>query len=163
MTFSTMCALRVYLRRGDNHREEGFLQRLFRRPLSTHLLQRALKHGVTHAALHLRHSGFTRGTTSVATDVTEIPVSTLPVCLELVGPKQLLEQFVREHAKALGGATLVMLEGVHIATELESVPGTGQHPVEYIKSDALTVPLDLVNADAPNTTAAGRSQSKSAT
>jgi len=158
-----MCALRVYLKRGDDHRDEGFFRRLFRRPLSTHLLQRALKHGVTHASVHLAHSGFTRGATSVAMDVTEIPASTLPVCLELVAPKPLLEQFVREHAGSLGGATLMMLEGVHIATELESAPGTAQRPVEYIKADGLTMRVGHVGADAPNTTAAEGSQSKSAT
>ncbi len=163
MTFSTMCALRVYLKRGDDHRDEGFFRRLFRRPLSTHLLQQALKHGVTHASVHLGHSGFTRGAKSVAMDITEIPVSTLPVCLELVGPKPLLEQFVREHAKSLSGATLMMLEGVHIAPALESVPGTAQHHVEYIKADGVTVPVDHVEldtADAASTDTAAAGSAK---
>jgi hypothetical protein len=79
-------------------------------------------------------------------------MSTLPVCLELVAPKPLLEQFVRDHAKSLAGATLVMLEGVHIAPALESIPGAAQHHVEYVKAGGVSVSVDHVDlgtADAP--------------
>jgi PII-like signaling protein len=148
MTFSTMCALRVYLKQGDEHREGGFFKRLFKRSLATHLLQQALKDGVTHASVHLGHSGFTRGAKAVSADVSEIPMSTLPVCVELVAPKPLLEQFVREHAKLFAGATLMMLEGVHIAPALESVPKTAQHHVEYVKASGVTVSVDHVELDA---------------
>ncbi|HXJ21240.1 MAG TPA: DUF190 domain-containing protein [Polyangia bacterium] len=148
MTFSTMCALRVYLKRGDNHRAKGFFRRFFKQPLATHLLQEALKHGVTHASVNLGHSGFVRGAKSVSADVTEFALETLPVCLELVAPKPLLEQFVRDHAKQMAGATLVMLEGVHIVPAIESVPGTAPHHVEYIKADGVELPVDHVDLDA---------------
>jgi PII-like signaling protein len=157
MTFSTMCALRVYLKQGDQHREGGFFRRLFKRPLPTHLLQQALRQGVTHASVHLGHSGFTRGATDVSFDVTDIPMATLPVCLELVAPKPLLEQFVRDHAKSLAGGTLVMLEGVHIAPLLESVSGAAQHHVEYIKAEGVTVPVDHVDLEAAKVTASQKS------
>jgi PII-like signaling protein len=148
MTFSTMCALRVYLKRGDNHQGKGLFRRLFKQPLATHLLQQALKHGVTHASVNLGHSGFARGAKSVSADVSEIALETLPVCLELVAPKPLLEQFVRDHAKQMAGATLVMLEGVHIAPAMESVPGSAAHHVEYIKADGVELPVDHVDLDA---------------
>src|SRR5689334_13567243 len=117
-TFQTMCALRVYLRRGDNAPQKGLLKRLFRRPLATQLLQTALKAGVTHASLSLGNMGFAKGSKVVAMDVTDIPISALPVCVELVGPKPLLEQFVRDHLKLLADATLVMLEGVHVMPQV---------------------------------------------
>src|SRR5580704_6806551 len=110
MTFSTMCALRIYLKRGDNATEEGFWRSFFRRPLSTYLLKAALKAGVTHASLNLSQMGFTRGSQRIADDTQELPVTNLPVCVELVGPKQLLEQYVRDNAKYLVNSTLVMLE-----------------------------------------------------
>lgn len=147
MSFSTMCALRVYLKRGDDHRSGGFFRRLFKQPLTTHLLQQALKHGVTHASVHLAHSGFTRGAKGVSVDIGEVAFTTLPVCLELVAPKPLLEQFVRDHAKQMSGATLVMLEGVHIMPAMETVPSTAAHHVEYIKADGVVLPVDHVDVD----------------
>ncbi len=153
MTFQTMCALRVYLKRGDNAPQTSLWKRLFRRPLATQLLQTALKAGVTHASLSLGSMGFARGANVVAMDVTEIPMSALPVCVELVGPKPLLEQFVRDHLKLLADATLVMLEGVHVLPQVAEgdLPASAHH-VEYVKADGLEVPVDHVeigDADLP--------------
>jgi len=145
MKFQTMCALRVYLRRGDNAPQASVWKRLFRRPLATHLLQAALKSGVTHASLSLGNMGFAKGSKVVAMDVAEIPMSALPVCVELVGPKALLEQFVRDHLKLLADATLVMLEGVHVAPQIaEGELPPNAHHVEYVKAGSLSVPVDHV-------------------
>jgi PII-like signaling protein len=145
MTFQTMCALRVYLRRGDNAPPQSSWKRIFRRPLATQLLQTALKAGVTHASLSLGNMGFARGSKVVATDISEIPIAALPVCVELVGPKPLLEQFVRDHLKLLADATLVMLEGVHVIPQVVEgdLPASAHH-VEYVKADGLEVPIDHV-------------------
>lgn len=153
MTFQTMCALRIYLRRGDNAVEKGFWKRLFQRPLSTHLLQSALKAGVTHAALSMGQMGFAKGANQVAADLSDIPVSTLPVCIELVAPKPMLEQFVRDHAKQVKDATLVMLEGVHVRSHIveEDQVGRAPHHVEYMKVDGATVPVDHVEVSEPVT------------
>jgi PII-like signaling protein len=156
VTFQTMCALRIYLRRGDNAQQQGFWRRMFQRPLSTHLLQAALKAGVTHASLSLSQMGFSNGGTSVAADLNEIPISTLPVCVELVGPKPLLEQFVRDHAKQIANATLVMLEGVHVRPQIvedDKVPKAPHH-VEYIKAGGVTVPVDHVEVSQSDETKA---------
>jgi PII-like signaling protein len=154
MTFQTMCALRVYLRRGDNAPQKSFWKRIFRRPLATQLLQTALKAGVTHASLSLGNMGFARGSKVVATDISEIPIAALPVCVELVGPKPLLEQFVRDHVKLLADATLVMLEGVHVMPRVVEgdLPASAHH-VEYVKAGGLEVPVDHVDVGAPQTTA----------
>ncbi len=151
MTFQTMCALRIYLRRGDNALPATFWQRLFRRPLATHLLQQSLKAGVTHASLSLGHMGFSRDAKAVSMDVQEIPLATLPVCIELVGPKPLLEQFVRQEAKMLREATLVMLEGVQVSPPVETgelLPAA--HRVEYLKADGISLPIDHVAATVPH-------------
>jgi hypothetical protein len=146
MTFQTMCALRVYLRRGDTAPATSLLRRLFRRPLSSHLLQAALKAGVTHASLSLGSLGFARGATVLAADIGDIPLDTMPVCLELVGPKPLLEHFVRDHLALLSGATLVMLEGVHVLPRVaEGDLPASAHRVEYVKANGLEVPVDHVD------------------
>jgi PII-like signaling protein len=145
MTFQTLCALRIYLRRGDNAPSTSFWRRMFRRPASTHILQQALKAGVTHASMSVGSMGFAKGAKAVSSDITEIPIDTLPVCVELVGPKPLLEQFVRDHLKILAEATLVMLEGVHVLPRVVEgdVPASAHH-VEYVKADGLEVPVDHV-------------------
>jgi hypothetical protein len=148
MTFQTMCALRVYLRRGDEAPPRRLLHRFFRPSLSTHLLQAALRAGVTHASLSVGNMGFARGARAVASDVNEIPIDSLPECVELVGPKPLLEQFVRDEVKLLANATLVMLEGVHVVprvVEAELPPSA--HHVEYVSAKGLSVPVDHVALD----------------
>jgi hypothetical protein len=145
MTFQTMCALRVYLRRGDRAPPRSLLHRLFRPSLATHLLQAALRAGVTHASLSLGNMGFARGGRFVASDVNEVPVDSLPQCVELVGPKPLLEQFVRDHVKLLAHSTLVMLEGVHVVPRvIEADPPASAHHVEYVSAKGLSVPVDHV-------------------
>jgi len=52
----------------------------------------------------------------VSYDNAEIPMNTMPVCVELLAPKRILEQFIREQAKHLTGTTLVMVDGVHISS-----------------------------------------------
>jgi len=145
MTFQTMCSLRIYLRRGDNATEKGFWKRMFKRPLSHVLLQDALRAGITHASVSLGHMGFAKGATGVSMDISEVPVTTLPVCLELVAAKPLLEQFVRDHAGRLKDATLVMLEGVHVRPQIEETAADeGPHHVEYVRVGDVTVPVDHV-------------------
>lgn len=148
MSFQPMCALRVYLKRGDASKEKGFWRRLMRRPLADHLLQLALNAGVTHASVSLGHMGFARGARAVSADISEIPATTLPVCLELVAPKPLLEQFVRDHAKQLADATLVMLEGVHVSPAvIEGAIERAPHHVEYVHAGSVTVPVDHIELD----------------
>jgi PII-like signaling protein len=160
--YKTMCSLRIYLRRGDLPEATGFWARLFRRPLATHLVQAALKAGVTHASLTFGSMGFSKGAKMVATDITEIPVDTLPVCVELVGMRPLLDQFARDHAKLLEDATLVMLEGVHLRTEASDESTQRPSKVEYVRvgrhSEASHAPLEDVQAALgvnPPTTADG--------
>jgi PII-like signaling protein len=135
--FTTMCALRIYLRRGDHHEGEGFWRRVFRRPLAKYFIDEAFKAGVTHASMTHGHMGFAKGDKLVASDVTEVGVDSLPVCIELVAPRPLLEQFLRDHQRNLQGATVMMLEGLHILPHALQEPETaGADKVEYIRVGA---------------------------
>lgn len=73
--------------------------------------------------------GFARGAKVVASDVQEIPFDTLPVCVELIAPRPLLDRFVHDCGKELRDATLVMHEGVHLRPFVEPSP----EPVEYVR------------------------------
>jgi len=133
MKYQTMCALRIYLRRGDTTEPTSFWRRLFRKPLTGHLVQQALRGGVAHASVTYGHVGFARGATTISMDTSEIPVDALPACVELVAPRPILDAFVREHAPELGTATLVMLEGVHVRSHLVEERDPASRQVEYIR------------------------------
>lgn len=135
--FSSISALRIYLRRGDVKKSQRWWQRLVEKPLSTYLVESAMQTGIAHAAVNLSHIGYTRDASRVSHDHPEIPVSALPVCVELLAPKRLLEQFIREQASHLKNTTLVLVDGVHISdlflAEVEETIERHPHSVEYIR------------------------------
>lgn len=151
--FSSISALRIYLRRGDVRKSQRWWQRLVEKPLSTHLVQAAMQTGIVHAAVNLSQVGYTRDASKVSYDHNEIPVNTLPVCVELLAPKRLLEQFIREQAKHLKNTTLVLVDGVHISdlflAEIDQSIENHPHSVEYIRGiDGETeLEVDHVEAD----------------
>lgn len=135
--FSSISALRIYLRRGDVKKSQRWWQRLVEKPLSTYLVEAAMQTGIAHAAVNLSHIGYTRDATRISYDHPEIPISALPVCVELLAPKRLLEQFIREQASHLRNTTLVLVDGVHISdlflSEIEETIEKHPHSVEYIR------------------------------
>jgi PII-like signaling protein len=135
--FSSISALRIYLRRGDVKKSQRWWQRLVEKPLSTYLVEAAMQTGIVHAAVNLSQIGYTRDASRISHDHPEIPVNTLPVCVELVAPKRLLEQFIRQQARHLRNTTLVLVDGVHISdlflAEVEETIETHPHSVEYIR------------------------------
>jgi len=150
--FSSISALRIYLRRGDVKKSTSWWRRLAEKPLSTYLVQAAMKVGIVHAAVNLSHIGYTRDVTRIAHDHPEIPVSTLPVCVELLGPKRVLDQFIRDEAPHLKNTTLVMVDGVHISdlylAEVEQTIEKKPHMVEYIRGTDGETELQLEHVDA---------------
>lgn len=146
--FHTMTALRIYMKQGDNRKAARWWDRLFEKPLATHLVQAALRADIQHAAVTLGHIGFAKDATRVAAESGEIPMATLPVCVELLAPKRRLEQFIREQAKHLTATTLVMVDGVQISTlqlaEVDDAVEHLPHSVEYITSGDVPVKVDHV-------------------
>jgi PII-like signaling protein len=135
--FSSISALRIYLRRGDVKRSQRWWQRMIEKPLSTYLVEAAMQTGIVHAAVTLSQIGYTRSSERISYDHGEIPVNTLPVCVELLAPKRLVEQFIREQAQHLRNTTLVLVDGVHISnlflSEVEANIEAHPHSVEYIR------------------------------
>jgi PII-like signaling protein len=149
---ATISALRVYMKRGDNKKSARWWNRLFEKPLAHHLVNAALEAGLMHAAVNLGHIGFSKDAKTVAYDSSEIPLSTLPVCVELLGPKRLLEQFIREQARHLTGTTMVMVDGVHISNlylaELDDAIDVRPHHVEYLSGGNGPLAVEHVEMDA---------------
>lgn len=111
----SLSVLRIYLRRRGSKPGRGFWGRLFGRSLSYDLAERALKAGVTYATVTLGHAGFVPGAKRIVADVSEIPPTTLPTCVELVGPGAVLEAFVDANRDELADAVLLRLDGVNVS------------------------------------------------
>jgi PII-like signaling protein len=150
--FHTMSALRIYLKHGDNRKASRWWQRAFEKPLSTHLVHAALRADIQHAAVTLGHIGFAKDATRVVHDNAEIPMATLPVCVELLAPKRRLEQFIREQAKHLAATTMVMVDGIHIShlhlAEVDEAVEHRPHSVEYITAGDVPLQVDHVGPQA---------------
>jgi PII-like signaling protein len=158
-SFHSMCALRIYLKRGDSRSPRSWWERAFEKPLSTHLVHAALKAGIIHAAVNLGHMGFSKDAKTVAWESADLPMHTLPVCVELLAPKRLLEQFIRQEASHLKETTMVMMDGVHVSSlyiaELERGGHESEHTVEYITGGREPVRVEHVRMDPAGEEAAG--------
>jgi len=163
--FSSISALRIYLRRGDVKKSTSWWARLAEKPLSTYLVQAAMKAGIVHAAVNLSHVGYTRDDTKIAHDNGEIPMNTLPVCVELLAPQRVLEQFIRDQARHLKNTTLVMVDGVHISdlylAEVEQSIERKPHSVEYIRGTDGETEIELEHVDADEAEEDAQSQAAS--
>jgi PII-like signaling protein len=157
--FSTISALKVYMKNGDNKKASTWWKRAFEKPLSTYIVREALRAGISHASVNLGHIGYTANAKNVSIDFGEIPLTTLPVCIELLAPKRMLEQFVREQAKHLKGTTLVMMDGVHISdlhlSAVDEAFENKPHSVEYITGGDVSVKVDHVQIDETSDEATG--------
>lgn len=136
--FYAMSALRIYLKQGDNRRANSWWGRMLEKPLLTHLVYAALKAEIPHASVSLGHIGYSKGAPAVSHDAGDMPLHTLPVCVELVAPRRILEQFVRDERKQLAGTTMVLVEGVHLLSlsmgEVGEAIEKYPHSVEYISA-----------------------------
>lgn len=107
-------SLKIYLRRGDNKKGATLWQRFFEKPLSLYLVKAALKAGIPYGSIQLGHVGFVPGAKGIASDMSEVPPTTLPVCVELVGTRSQLETFADAETANLGNAVLVLYEGISL-------------------------------------------------
>jgi PII-like signaling protein len=107
--------LRIYLRRRSTKPGRGFWGRLFGTSLSYHLAQKALQGGVQYATVTLGHAGFVPGEKRVVADISEVPPTTLPTCVELVAGPTVLDAFVEANRDDLADAVLLRLEGVAVS------------------------------------------------
>jgi PII-like signaling protein len=150
-SFLSISALKIYMKRGDNRKSGTWWGRFIEKPLSTYIVRAALQSGITHAAVNLGHIGFAANAKAVSYDNAEIPMNTMPVCVELLAPKRILEQFIREQAKHLADTTLVMVDGVHISSlhlaELEESVEHKPHSVEYITGGDVPLKVEHVEVD----------------
>jgi hypothetical protein len=71
--------------------------------------------------------------------------------VELLAPKRVLEQFIRDQAKHLKNTTLVMADGVHISdlylAEVEQSIEKKPHSVEYVRGTDGETEIEIEHVD----------------
>lgn len=107
-----LCALKIFLRRGQAAAARSLWRRLFGPPLASQLVEDARRNGLVCGSVVRANLGFGPGATSVAAAwMADAPGDQLPVCVELVGTRERLERFAAHHAASLRQAALVLYEG----------------------------------------------------
>jgi hypothetical protein len=123
MTSEPLCVLRIYLRRGEAKPGKTWWTRVFRPSLAIHVVEEALRAGITLASVTPGHTGFATGAKRVANGVSELGFGMLPTCVELIATKPDLERFILDHGADLARGTMVLLEGASVPDGL----GDGDH------------------------------------
>lgn len=97
--------LRIYVPQGETRRGFG-LRSLFSRSLYYDLVHLAKADGITNAAAHSTHFGYTRGG-RIQTAGADPSNPHLSICVELIDDREKLETFCRKHANVLRDRILV--------------------------------------------------------
>jgi H+/Cl- antiporter ClcA/PII-like signaling protein len=110
--------VRVYMKSKDKYKKPGAtrLRTAFgRRPLYQELVRQAKQAGFVNAIAHHTHYGFSNHGDVQARDVEGINLQ-LTMCVEIIGQREKLEIFCREHGEMLQGKVIVYkhLEHWHI-------------------------------------------------
>lgn len=98
--------LRIYLRRADKLGPRTARSFWNAKPLYRELVLQAKAEGLLNAIAHPAQYGYSnRG--SVHEDGAEIVDPQLTICVEIIGPRDQLEQFCQRHGDALTGKVIV--------------------------------------------------------
>lgn len=111
----SLSVLRIYLRRRSTVKQPGLRGWFKRKSISRHLVEQALKIGITYASVTMGHLGFVHGSTHVAEDGPDAPAQLLPTCVELVAERDVLDAFVDAFGHELFDAVLVRFDGVAVS------------------------------------------------
>ncbi len=101
--------LRIYLASKEQFRPQGagwLRGALSTRPLYQELVRQAKQAGLVNANAHRTHYGYSNHNQIQATEA-ERSNAELTMCVELIGPKQRLEAFCREHGAMLQDKVIV--------------------------------------------------------
>lgn len=107
---SEVGTVRIFLAVGEKRpRKKGlrnFLRYLCgRRPIYMEIVDEAKKQGLLQGTAHNTYYGFSGGG-AVQAEMSELPNPSMSMCVELIGPKEALDQFCRQHSELLEGKAM---------------------------------------------------------
>jgi PII-like signaling protein len=97
--------VRIYMTPREK-RKSGGIKGFFGKPLYQEIIDAAKADGILNAVAHHTHYGYS-GNGQIQSDVQEIPNSSINLCVELIGEREQLEQFCRQHGDLLKGRVIV--------------------------------------------------------
>ena len=98
--------LRIYLIPRAKRKANSFKDKLFMKPLYQEIIDAAKQGGIMSATAHHTHYGYS-GNGKIERDASEIPNSSLNLCVELIAPRDELEDFALKHDELLKGKVMV--------------------------------------------------------
>ena len=104
--------LRIYLTPKEKRPRRGIKGALFGKSLYMEIIDTAKEDGIPHAVAHTMLYGYSGGTRAER-DHPEYGNASLTLCVELIGPTDVLETFIRKHGDLLKGKTIVHKDAEH--------------------------------------------------
>lgn len=98
--------VRIYMAPNERRKAKSFKERLKIKPLFQEIINSAKADGILNATAHHTHYGYS-GQGPVIADSTEVSSQLLNLCVELIGPRDQLELFCRQHGDLLKDKVIV--------------------------------------------------------
>lgn len=127
--------VRIYVTQGERRRKPGIRGWLSSKPLYTELINAAKRDGVPHAVAHFSHCGYTNSG-GVEGQGGDAPNPKLNMYVELIGPREKLEDFCRKHGDILKGKHIVYKHMEHWEIAHDEVLQSDASPSELRKDQA---------------------------
>jgi PII-like signaling protein len=109
------------------------MDKLYGKPLYQELIDAAKRDGILNATAHHTHYGYT-GNGRVQSNTGELPNPDLTLCVELIAPRDELEDFAKKHADILKDKVLVYKHMEHWDLHHQEIE-TSEATVEELDAD----------------------------
>ncbi|WP_445716316.1 DUF190 domain-containing protein [Flavobacterium sp.] len=109
MEYENISVLRIYFRYGQKAKNLNLWQNLWNNNLGQHLLKKAKELNIEQANIFIAKAGYLNNE-KVSSNISEIPPSKNPVCLELIDKQEKLKLFIEQNKENLKEAKLVLLK-----------------------------------------------------
>ncbi|MBD3724436.1 MAG: DUF190 domain-containing protein [Flavobacteriaceae bacterium] len=109
MNFENISVLRIYFSYGQKVINLSFWQNLWYNNLGQHLLKKAKDLNIEQANIFIAKAGYLNNE-KVSNNISEIPPSQNPVCLELIDKQEKLKLFIEQNKENLKEAKLILLK-----------------------------------------------------
>jgi H+/Cl- antiporter ClcA/PII-like signaling protein len=124
--------LHIYLTPKERRPRRGLAGALFGKSLYTEIIDAARADGIPHAVAHTMLYGFSGGGAAQHAHP-EYGNGNLTLCVELIGPTEMLDAFIRKHGDLLAGKTIIHKDAEHWdihAVGHESEPELGEARID---------------------------------
>ena len=105
---NNISVLRIYFRYGQKAQNQSFWQKLWNNNLGQQLLKKAKEMNIEQANIFTAKAGYLNNE-KINFNISEIPPSKNPVCLELIDQHEKLKSFIEQNKAELSEANVILL------------------------------------------------------